>query len=117
MIDACLRLHNFIIDFRESERTDTVERELFDEDCRRFMAEQSCVGTVNVGVHGGEMDVRRGQDGNPVVGGRPTLKEQAVRSEGLSLRQKLKDFIQRQRCERPSSNWFRKNNRVLDNIT
>ena len=27
---------------------------------------------------GGEMDVRRGRDGNPVVGGRPTSKEQAV---------------------------------------
>merc|ERR1711862_543895 len=29
VIDACLRLHNFIIDFRENEHTDTVERELF----------------------------------------------------------------------------------------
>merc|ERR1711982_33935 len=42
VIDACLRLHNFIIDFRENEHTDTVERELFDEDCRRFMADQLC---------------------------------------------------------------------------
>ena len=73
------------------------------------------VDAVRPGDRVGEMDVRRGQDGNPVVGGRPTSKEQAVRSEGLSVRQKLKDFMQRQRCERPSSNWFRQNNRVLDN--
>ena len=63
-IDACLRLHNFIVDYRESyldEGTNqAVDRDIFDEDCRRFMARQANVGRV--GVDGGELDARRHAD-------------------------------------------------------
>jgi len=69
-IDACLRLHNFIVDYREShliEGTDqSVDRETFDEDCRRFMARQAKVGRV--GVDGGELEVRRDADGTINLG-------------------------------------------------
>ena len=42
IIDACLRLHNFIVDFREDNRQQTAVEELdkvvFEDDCRWFRA-------------------------------------------------------------------------------
>ncbi|EJK58257.1 hypothetical protein THAOC_21635 [Thalassiosira oceanica] len=54
VIDACLMLHNFIVDHRESlgENVSSMERDVFDDDCRRFMASQT--GIYSVGVHGGD---------------------------------------------------------------
>jgi len=56
VIDAAMRLHNFIVDFRENTRETTVmeviEREVFDDDVRRFLAVQANVDES--GVQGGE---------------------------------------------------------------
>ena len=117
VIDACLHLHNFIVDFREehggpvSDST-AMERELFDDDCRRFLSAQSGVGSV--GVHGGELDVRRDRQGNPSQGGRPSANEAQSNAEGKSMRKRLKSYMMSQRCERPATNWYRVNNRVMD---
>ena len=37
IIDVCMRLHNFIVDHQgEMNTMDALEREVFDDDCRRF---------------------------------------------------------------------------------
>ena len=42
VIDAAMRLHNFIVEFRENTKESTImeeiERELFDDDVRHFLA-------------------------------------------------------------------------------
>ena len=55
IIDACLRLHNFIVNYRESLGNVTVieslEREIFTEENRRFMAiNQICTTLVLTAV-------------------------------------------------------------------
>ena len=37
IIDACMRMHNSFVDFREANVIDEVDKILFDEDCRRFL--------------------------------------------------------------------------------
>ena len=95
-IDACLRLHNFIVDYREKHgvtSTNTaMDRDVFDEDCRRFMASQANVGRV--GVDGGELELRRDPNGMVSVGGRPTNLDLETTREGKSLRQKIRDHVQ-----------------------
>lgn len=115
IIDACMRLHNFIVDFREAQEesgADDAEKSLFDEDCRRFLAAQSNIGPI--GVQGGEDDIRRDANGNPSVGGRPTNTEAEATREGKSIRESLRDYISSQDGTRPPSNWYRENNRVFD---
>ena len=119
VIDACMRLHNFTVDYREahggmSSGIDDIDKTIFDEDCRRFLAAQSNVGGGAVGVHGGENDIRRDANGNPSLGGRPTNLEAETTREGKTIRDRLKDFFQSQDCTRPPSNWYRENNRVFD---
>ena len=114
IIDACIRLHNFIVDFREEyeDQGSDAEISLFDEDCRRFMAAQSDV--CSMGVQGGEDDIRRDANGNPSVGGRPTNAEQITTREGKSIRDSIRDYIASEERIRPPSNWYREKNRVLD---
>ena len=52
VVDACLCLHSFIIDFREGKAMSEIERDVFDEYFRRFFAAESGVGRM--GVVGGE---------------------------------------------------------------
>ena len=118
IVDACMRLHNFIVDFREemepsSTRGVSLDREIFNEDCRRFLAAQSGVGA---GVHGGEEDIRRDADGNPLTGGRPTNVEVSTTQEGRAIRDSLRDYLAAEGAERPASNWYRSNNRVLETL-
>ena len=89
-----------------------MDRDVFDEDCRRFMASQANVGRV--GVDGGELELRRDANGMVSVGGRPTNLDLETTREGKYLREKLRDHINSQDCHRPASNWFRANNRALD---
>ena len=107
IIDACMRLHNFIVDFREAIFLSTmspIDRDVFDEDCRRFLAVQS--GVVRPGVHSGEEEVR--------LGGRPSTVEQVTSEEGRALRKKVCEHVADQDCTRPPANWYRQSNRVLD---
>ena len=61
VIDACMRLHNFIVDYREmageADLIDEIERAVFNEDCRRLMAVNTNYPGGG-GVHGGEADAR-----------------------------------------------------------
>lgn len=116
VIDACLRLHNFIVDFREAEKEvsplEELERLVFDEDCRRFMAVNPDLD--HYGVDGGEDDPMLDEDGNPDRGGRPFLQDTLSRQAGLAVRTAISNEIGRRRCERPRVNWFRKDNRFIN---
>ena len=65
IIDACMRLHNFIVDFREDEQdaseSRSLDRAVFDDDCRRYLATilESDDGVFDGGVHGGEQEIWR----------------------------------------------------------
>jgi len=113
IIDACLRLHNFIIDYREETGADDgPERSVFDEDSRRYHAAQTDIGGDVGGVFGGDDEEKRDANGNKLVGGRPLKREQQSRAVGTSDRKKLRQEIFRRRWVRPPSNYFKQNNRV-----
>jgi hypothetical protein len=66
VIDACMHLHNFIVDFCEGEQRPSesivLEQSVFDDDWRRYLAtslEQDPEGGNDGGVYGGERDIRR----------------------------------------------------------
>ena len=53
-IDACLRLHDFIVDFcEEVENNTSPDRSIYDEDSRRFLATQAGIDSEESGVFGG----------------------------------------------------------------
>ena len=112
IIDACLRLHNFIVDFREETSSATLEHSLSDEDCRQFLAvHPEC---RNTGVFGGEDEEKRDENGDRLVGGRPPKREQASKAYGKQLRVMLRDEYSRQGLERPPTNWYKENNRIFN---
>jgi len=120
VIDACMRLHNFIVDWREDKqgpcRTEVgmKERDLFEEDHRKFMAAYPDIDIY--GVHGGEEDDRRDSNGNPLVGGRPSNLSKALADVGRKVRDTLCKDIESKKLVRPKINWFRHNNRVVDEV-
>lgn len=115
VVDACMRLHNFIVDYRidhcNSTAMDELEKSLFDDECRRFLASETNVGSF--GVVGGEQEVQRDADGNVSRGGRPQLSQVQLTNIGKAIRDRLRDKIQSERRERPRQNWFRENNRFM----
>jgi hypothetical protein len=112
-----MRLHNFIVDFREENlipaSDNAVDADIFDEDCRRFLATQSRVGVF--GVNGGEEDICRRADGSPDLGGRPYVNEVQSTKEGRSIRDRLRDYVRAEEEVRPPTNWYRDHNRVFEN--
>lgn len=111
VIDACFRLHNFIIDHRACNTDmDSIDREIFNEDSRRFFA----VATeLSEGVFGGEDDIRRDAEGNMIRGGRPQRSDASSTEMGKLWRDKCRDEIARLGLSRPAANWFRNCNRVM----
>ncbi len=82
VIDACMRIHNFIVDFREMNlcvmESIAFDRDVFDDDCRRYLAthlDQYEDEVYDVRVYGGEQDIRRDDDFSPSRGGRPKREE------------------------------------------
>jgi hypothetical protein len=108
IIDACMRLHNFIVDWRNDDHfqsSDIDERSIFDEDHRRFMS--AFPELEAVGVQGGENEQKQNR-------GRPTNEDKEIRDLGLKIRQTVCNDIVSRKLVRPKLNWFRCNNRVLD---
>jgi hypothetical protein len=113
IIDACMRLHNFIVDHRENRCTfDTIDRRIFDEDNRRFFA--SNIVFDGMGVDGGEEDIRLDMNGNILRGGRPSSEETTSSGLGKMWRNAVRDEISRQGLVRPVTNWYRVNNRMVE---
>lgn len=103
IIDVCMRLHNFIVEHRDDRNTmDGLDREVFDDDCRRFYAVNPM---VSEGINGGEDDIRGS--------GRPTNAEKDSSEWGKRWRDEIKDDISQQRLIRPQTNYYRERNRLF----
>ncbi len=96
-----MRLHNFI-----------VERDLFDDDCRRFYAVNP---DIEEGVYGGESDNRLDEQGNKLVGSRPPKIEVESINHGKVWRNAVRDENSRQNLVRPEINSYGCKNRAFDN--
>lgn len=111
-----MRLHNFIVDFREETKVtslvDEIDKEVFDEDCRRFLAVHPEID--NGGVHGGEDDDKLDKNGNVLLSGRPKKGESDCAEHGKKLRKTLCNDIAERKLVRPKTNWYQENNRVLE---
>ena len=111
-----MRLHNLIVDYRETHEVvesaiDEIEKDLFNDDCRRYLATHSDM--LGTGVEGGEDEICRDSNGDLLQGGRPILVESRTTAAGKLIRKKMENNIRFQNCERPRSNWFRESNRIL----
>jgi hypothetical protein len=117
VIDACLRLHNFIVDYREERRhlsgLDELERIVFHDEYRRFLL---CNPDLdNFGVYGGDDEQHLDENGQPFVPrGRPLVEETLSREAGMTRRNEICENIARSGRVRPTVNWFRVNNRILN---
>ena len=116
VIDACLWLHNFNVDFHaEVENTTFPDRFIYDEDSQRFLATQAGIGGEESGMFGGEEEEKRDASGSKLVGGRPILCEQESRTAGREIWEKIRNKIQLPLWVRPPANYYQDNHRVLDN--
>ncbi len=103
VIDACIRLHNFIIDFGDARddvnSSNAIDREyefeIIDDECRRFLAVCPDLEIEEGGVHGGELDVKRDVDFNLSRGGRPTKNETLCESKARKWQDMHRDNIAR----------------------
>jgi hypothetical protein len=92
IIDVCMRLHNFIVDRRNNDRFSTaLDHDVFDNDCRRFFAANPFL--EDIGVRGGEDDVRRNEDGDVSRGGRSLRAESSSADNGRQRRDAICDEI------------------------
>jgi hypothetical protein len=116
VINACMQIHNFIVDFWEQsqpESIDLVDRSVFNDECRWFLS-------INLneeyegGVHGGELDIHRNDNFEPLQGGHPGWKETESEVVGKQWQDKIHDKITRQQLIRPATNWFCLNNQIYD---
>ena len=83
IIDACIRLHNFIVDFREKKQEppplQQMEREVFEDETERFLAVNRDL--IDYGVFGGEQETQ--------AGGRPSTDDVSSRRIGVAIRCKI----------------------------
>jgi hypothetical protein len=110
IIDACMQLHNFVVEYRDLSFIQDEDMDLFDEECRRFLAFNP---DESVEMEGGELDDKLDADGNRLVGGRPTTNDVECTAKGRQMRQYLCDVIARDKLVRPATNWFRNNKHGL----
>ena len=88
-----MHLHNFIVDHRNEDLSlrESLDFEVFDDDCRRFYAVNPFLD--NEGVYGGEEDVHRKVDGSILMGGQPNRAEAISTEIGKDWRNKHRDEI------------------------
>ncbi len=95
IIDACLWLHNFILENSDHSFMGSVDKEVFDEDCRHFFAIHP---NIPEGVDGGELGIRRT--------GCPCRLKAMCTAVGKHWRDLIRNEIARQGLSRPSMNWY-----------
>jgi hypothetical protein len=100
IIDACLRLHNWIVEYRESnlpvDMDIEAEKAIFEEEIKNFETLNPDINTV---VHGGEEEHRRG--------GRPTNVEEECKLSGIALRNTICETIRIRGGRRPATNRYK----------
>jgi hypothetical protein len=85
---------------------DSIDKEVFDEDCWRFFA---IYPDIPEGVHGGDLDVRG-------AGGRPSRTKFNSASIGKTWHDLVRDGIFCQGLSRPRSHWYRDNNQLFERL-
>ncbi len=117
VIDACMQMHNFIVDFWEqtiqSKSIDLVDRSMFDNECRRYLS-INLNKEYEVGVYGRELDICWNENFEPLQGGRPNRKETESEVVGKQWQNKIRDEITRQHLIRSATNWYCLNNQIYD---
>ena len=105
IIDSCFRLHNFIVNYRESNKTLTgvqeLERVVFRDSYESFVGRNPHLS--NYGILDGHDESRQS--------GRPTVEETQSRELGVEIRKAITSEITLNNYTRPQQNWFRDNNR------
>ena len=108
VIDACLKLHNFIIDYRESKLEptdlDKLDKIVFTTDYLNYLRYRP--GYEFIGVDGGEDLVKKG--------GRPLKEENRSHLIGKNIRMALRNKVSSMGRKRPKINWYRQHNRFLN---
>jgi hypothetical protein len=102
VIDSCLWLGNFILENSNRGFMDSVDKEVFDEDYRRFF---SIHPDIPEGVEGGELGTQRG--------GRLCRSETMSATVGKHWQDLIRNKISRQGLLRPITNWYQDNNRLF----
>ena len=100
IIDSCLRLHNFIVDYRlRTSGTDTAKEDWleYSSECLSFLINNP---DVCVGVYG---NGSIGSSSNSV--GRPSFNEIFLRDAGILLRDHLRDRMVSQGLRRVNRTW------------
>jgi hypothetical protein len=90
VIDASMRLHNFIVDFREGGGQSVLEsialdQSVFDNDCHQYLAinlEKDPEGGNDGGVYGGKQDIRHDDNFDQYQGGHPKADKADVNRRG-----------------------------------
>ena len=113
VIDACMRMHNFIVDFHDATKPDIIEKDVFDNDCQQFLATNP--GLDEGGVHGEEEDICQDVNGARSVGKRPVADDSNATVHRKAWRDSLRNEIAWQKFVCPRSNWFRENNHIVVN--
>ena len=108
VIDACLWLHNFIVDFWEDNKEVTaaisLERMVFKDDYSRFLSLKPTI--ENYGVQGdSEEDQLRG---------RPTTAKSQPCQKGIDICNDITSNVKENYYTHPKSNWYRDNNRFVE---
>ena len=108
VIDACLRLHNFIVDYQEDNKEVTaailLERMSFKDDHDMFLSLNPNMN--NYGVQG---DIEENQ-----LCGHPTTDKSQSRQKENDICNDITSRVKEINYTRPKSNWYRDNNHFVD---
>jgi hypothetical protein len=116
VIDACFRLHNFIVDFRDKNQKptafDELETRIFHDEYERFLAQRSSTDGFGVDLANDEQILD--DNGEPMrnTRGRPLREETLSREAGVEIRNDVCENIKQLKLSRPKSNYYRLNNRT-----
>ena len=107
VIDACLQLNNFIVDYREDNKEVTaaiaLERMGFKDDYNRILSINPTL--ENYGVQGDSEEAKSG--------GRPSIDEcQSLKTE-IEIHNNITSNVKENNYTRPKSNWYRDNNHFV----
>ena len=105
IIDASLRLHNFIVNSNNADVEARSDIDIHRQDIAMHSA-QNPMGAQ--GIYGGEQEVRFSTQR-----GRPLQQEVESNMKGKEIRDKLRGDIATGNWVRPATNWYKDHNRTL----
>jgi hypothetical protein len=116
VIDACFRLHNFIIDYREKNNKptafDRLEESIFNDEYERFLVTRNCTDGFGIDLADDEQILDDNGETIRNMVGRPRKDETESRQAGVEIRNDICERIKQLKLSRPKSNYYRHNNRT-----